>query len=124
MANYSDALDRYTRAIALDPTNSEGYISRASVYATLWTNFDQAIKDAKTAIALDPNNYWNYDELGKIYFETEQYDLSVEAYSSALKLDSDPSGYLGRGTAYHKLGDTPHALADLTHANQLDSRQH
>ncbi|MEO8395343.1 MAG: TIR domain-containing protein, partial [Chloroflexota bacterium] len=46
--DYPAALDRYTQAIALDPNNSEGYISRASVYATLGTNFDQAIEDAKT----------------------------------------------------------------------------
>ena len=83
-------------------------------------NFEQAVEDAKTAIRIDPNNYWNYDELGKIYFSNEKYDLSVQAYTSALSLESNASGYLGRGMAYHLLADYPHALADLTKADQID----
>ena len=118
--DYSSALDRYTQALVLDPTNAEAYISRASVYSLLGTNFDQAIQDANQAIQLDPNNYWNYDELGKIYSADEKYDLSVQAYSKALALQSVPSGYLGRGRAYHLLGDIPDALADLTHSIELD----
>ncbi|MBI1257630.1 MAG: tetratricopeptide repeat protein [Chloroflexi bacterium] len=118
--SYPEALDRYTRAIALDPTNSEGYISRASVYATMHTDLDKAVEDAQTAIRIDPNNYWNYDELGKIYFTRQEYTLSVSAYTRALTLESNPSAYLWRGMAYHLLGDLPHALADLTKAKQLD----
>jgi tetratricopeptide (TPR) repeat protein len=83
-------------------------------------NPEQAIADAKTAIQLDPNNYWNYDELGKIYFAHEEYALSVQAYTKALSLETNPSGFFGRGTDYHLLTDTVHALADLSKAIELD----
>jgi tetratricopeptide (TPR) repeat protein len=118
--NYAEALQRYADAIALDPTNAEAYISHASVLALIGTDLDEAIQDAQKAIQLAPNEYWNYDELGKIYYAAEKYDLSVQAYTKALTLQSNPSGYLGRGSAYRSLGDYTHALADLTQAIKLD----
>lgn len=52
--NYLEALDNYTHAIELDPTNAHLYIKRGDIYTTL-ERYEEALADYNYAIQLDPS---------------------------------------------------------------------
>lgn len=63
--NYTEAIDAYTKAIDLDPTNVVFYSNRAAAHASL-DNYTDAIIDAQEAIKLDPKFVRAYHRLGSV----------------------------------------------------------
>lgn len=60
---YQSAIDSYTRAIELDPTNPVYYSNRAAAYSSN-DDHDSAILDARRAAELDPTFVKAYSRLG------------------------------------------------------------
>ena len=55
------------------------------------------------------------------YAENEQYQLAIDNYTSALKINSDFSeAYYKRGNAYEKLKNYTAAIADYTSAIKIN----
>ena len=54
MKQYDTAIEYYTKAIELNPTNSESYAKRANAKYLLG-NYKDAVKDYTSALDIDPN---------------------------------------------------------------------
>jgi suppressor of G2 allele of SKP1 len=52
--DFEEAVNLYTKALALDSTNASVYISRAAAHVKL-ENFTDAVADANKAIELNPS---------------------------------------------------------------------
>jgi tetratricopeptide (TPR) repeat protein len=77
----ADALDKISKAIAADPSNSNLYAVRGSMYDQQKKS-DLALADYKKAVELDPNNFDAQFNLG-VY----NYNKAAEAYTKASKMD-------------------------------------
>lgn len=63
---YDEAIESYTKAIALDPTNAVYYSNRAAAYSSK-NDHANAILDAEKAIEVDPGFVRAYHRLGSVY---------------------------------------------------------
>ncbi|MFD2717782.1 tetratricopeptide repeat protein [Hymenobacter monticola] len=77
----SDAIDKISKTIAADPSNSNLYAVRGSMYDQQKKS-DLALADYKKAVELDPNNFDAQYNLG-VY----NYNKAAEAYTKASKMD-------------------------------------
>ncbi|TIA91396.1 hypothetical protein E3P99_01113 [Wallemia hederae] len=85
---YKEAIDAYTQAIELHPTNKILYSNRAAAYSQAGDQ-DASIADAKKALEIDPAFARAYSRLGHAYFNAKQYENAVRAYEDGLKYDAD-----------------------------------
>ena len=76
-----DALGKINKAIVADPTNSNLYAVRGSMYDQQ-KKTDLALADYKKAVDLDPNNFDAQFNLG-VY----NYNRAADAYTKASKMD-------------------------------------
>jgi small glutamine-rich tetratricopeptide repeat-containing protein alpha len=60
---YDKAIDAYTQAITLDPTNAVYFSNRAAAYSSKGEN-QPAVVDAEKAIEVDPSFIKAYSRLG------------------------------------------------------------
>ena len=65
---FADAVNSYTRAISLCPTNAVYYSNRAAAYTHL-AKYDDAIADCRHAIELKPDFSKAYSRLGTAHFQ-------------------------------------------------------
>ncbi len=85
-----DALAKINKTIAADPTNSNLYAVRGSMYDQQKKQ-DLALADYKKAIELDPNNFDAQFNLG-VY----NYNRAADAYTKASKMDLKTYQVLGK----------------------------
>jgi len=76
-----EALNKITKTIAADPTNSNLYAVRGSMYDQQ-KKTDLALADYRKAIELDPNNFDAQFNLG-----VSNYNKAADAYTKASKMD-------------------------------------
>jgi tetratricopeptide (TPR) repeat protein len=76
-----DALNKINKSITADPTNSNLYAVRGSMYDQQKKQ-DLALADYKKAVELDPNNFDAQFNLG-VY----NYNKAADAYTKATKMD-------------------------------------
>jgi len=62
---YDEAIEAYTKAAKLDPTNPVYFSNRAAAYSSI-DDYDNAIEDAKKAADLDPTFVKAYSRLGYV----------------------------------------------------------
>jgi len=80
----------------------------------------QALKDI---VQKDPKNLSAWAELGNIYFDTDQPQESIEAYSKYLAIKPDnPDVRTDMGIMYRKLGDYDRAIKEFRTATQNDPK--
>jgi tetratricopeptide (TPR) repeat protein len=78
--------------------------------ASLW---DHAIKTNPGARA--------YISRGDLYKEAKKYDLAIQCYSEAIKINiADQEAYTNRGNVYFELNNYEKALADYKKAHSID----
>ena len=78
------ALDKINKAIAADPSNSNLYAVRGSIYDQQKKN-DLAMADYKKSIELDPNNFdaqynmgiYNFNQAATLYTKASKLDIKV-----------------------------------------------
>lgn len=96
--NFTEAIAKYTDAIALDPTNVVYFSNRAAAY-TSNQELENAVRDAERAIELDPSAPKPYSRLGLAQFSLGRYEEAMQAYERGLavegssKLDAMQRGY-------------------------------
>eukprot|EP00698_Gefionella_okellyi_P005576 TRINITY_DN15079_c0_g1_i1.p1 TRINITY_DN15079_c0_g1~~TRINITY_DN15079_c0_g1_i1.p1 ORF type:complete len:458 (+),score=132.13 TRINITY_DN15079_c0_g1_i1:35-1375(+) len=81
-----DAVDCYTRAIALNPTNAIYYCNRAAVFSHRGSNV-HAENDCREAIKRNPSYSKAHSRLGFALFAQGKYKEAIEAYEQAVKLE-------------------------------------
>ncbi|KAF7310560.1 Hsc70 cochaperone [Mycena chlorophos] len=89
--HYDRAIDAYTQAIALNPTNAVYYSNRAAAYSSKGDHL-AAVGDAEQAIATDPTFVKGYHRLGHAQFCLEDYSAAADAFERGLKLEPNNQG--------------------------------
>ncbi|MDO7851823.1 tetratricopeptide repeat protein [Hymenobacter convexus] len=101
-----DALDKITKAIAADPSNSNLYAVRGSMYDQQ-KKTDLALADYKKSVELDPNNFdaqfnlgvYNYNKAAEAYTKASKMDLKTYNVSGK-KLEADGKKYFQASVPY------------------------
>ncbi|GAB4844180.1 hypothetical protein Ancab_037546 [Ancistrocladus abbreviatus] len=84
---YSDAIERYTCAVALNENNAVFYCNRAAAYTQIH-KYNEAIRDCRKAIEIDPNYSKAYSRLGLAYYAQGNYNDAIsKGFLKALELD-------------------------------------
>jgi tetratricopeptide (TPR) repeat protein len=84
---FAEAIELYTEAIALIPTNAIYYANRAAAHSQVG-NHELAIEDSKNAIKNDPKYVKAYSRLGLAYFTLGKFEQAIkEGYEPALALE-------------------------------------
>ena len=108
--NNDSAVDKYTKAIRLNPENGDLYQGRARAYIQEG-DLSSALIDMKQAIKVDPDNYHHYSLIDYILFKSKDYDQIIKYWKQYIRRHQDDGrAYVEiSGTYYHK-GDMRSAL--------------
>jgi tetratricopeptide (TPR) repeat protein len=108
------AVQAYTEAIAIDPSDPNGFVGRADVLTILKLT-EQALADYAEAIRLDPAHSRALAGRGIVYGDLGRDDLALSDLSRAIELDPEYArAYSHRGGLYARRGENEAALADYS----------
>ena len=121
---YQDAVDSFTKAIALDPSDSWSY-AYMSRTLTFWGRPTEAIPYIQTAMRVDPHYppvFLSF--LGLAQFSLEQYEQAAESLEAATGLNrEDAAGVLLLGATYGHLGRKQEAQSAVAAFDALMKRR-
>jgi len=83
---YDEAIEAYTKAIAIDSNNPVYYSNRAAAYSSKADHL-AAVGDAEKAISVDPKFVKAYHRLGHAQYSLGDYSAAVDAFERGLKQD-------------------------------------
>ncbi|KAH9004211.1 putative stress-induced protein STI1 [Lactarius hatsudake] len=83
---YEEAIDAYTKAIELDPSNPVYFSNRAAAHSSKSDHLS-AVVDAEKAIELDPKFVRGYSRLGHAHYCIGDYSGAAAAYRRGLDLE-------------------------------------
>ncbi|XP_075249622.1 small glutamine-rich tetratricopeptide repeat-containing protein beta-like [Convolutriloba macropyga] len=89
---YSDAIEKYTSALDLDPRNAVYYSNRAAAHSKMG-NHELAIEDCHLALNIDPKYSKVMGRMGLAYTEMKEYDRAIESYTRALEFEPNNESY-------------------------------
>ncbi|KAJ8711547.1 hypothetical protein PYW08_008501 [Mythimna loreyi] len=89
---HREALDKYTRAIELDPSNPVYFCNRAAAHFKLGDN-EAAVADCTAALALQPDYGKAHSRLGLALTALERHREARAAYARAAQLEPDNESY-------------------------------
>lgn len=124
-ANLKDtaaAINDYSQAIKIDPSNSEYYNDRADLYFRQG-NYEKADADYQKMIKMDDNNavIMGYMGIGRNLKEQNREDDAVEIFSKVISLYPDcSSGYSFRAECLLRQKHYAEAASDITKALDID----
>jgi tetratricopeptide (TPR) repeat protein len=115
------AIQKFTRALAIDPKFVDAYTHRARAHYETH-DYDRALDDAASAIRLDPRAARAYVYRAAAYDELGLYDKSLPDCEEAVRLDPNLAlAYVYRASAILSLRhDKEAARADCDKALELD----
>ncbi|MBI5892053.1 MAG: tetratricopeptide repeat protein [Deltaproteobacteria bacterium] len=117
---YDDAIETFTKAIALDPNLAQAYRNRGVAYDKKG-HLDKAIEDLSKAIILNSNDAAFYANRGTIYNKKGYSDMAIEDFNKAIALDPNLAlAYNNRGFAYYNKGQYDMAIEDYNKAIVLN----
>lgn len=89
LERYDSAVEAYDAAIAIAPEDVWLWNNRGEAYTRL-KQVDKAIFDFKRSISLAPGkSFVPWNNLGKLYYQQQDYELAINAYEEALKVKPD-----------------------------------
>jgi tetratricopeptide (TPR) repeat protein len=119
--NVDTAIDDFSRAIKIEPTNSRVYLDRANAYR-LKNEFNQAIQDLNSSVRLNPTNDVAYKTRAACYSQVHNYKDAIQDWSEGLRLRREDAIALAcRGGDYFMDSQFDKALADVYAAIRMDS---
>ncbi|XP_078412173.1 small glutamine-rich tetratricopeptide repeat-containing protein alpha-like isoform X2 [Cetorhinus maximus] len=117
--NYQCAVDYYTKAIELNPSNAVYYCNRAAALSKLG-NYTGAVQDCEKAIAFDPSYSKAYGRMGLALASLNKYSEAVNYYKKALELDPENESYRANlNIAEQKIKDAPSPASNLMQNSQV-----
>lgn len=119
---YDDALELFTQAITLQPSDPRAYTSRGIVYREL-EKYDKAIKDFDKALSVDPS-YWQANmQRGYVYLQKQEFDNAIRNFTRAIELSPDNvAGYNGRCNAYNQMKQPAKAIRNCSRAIEINPK--
>ena len=122
LQKYPEAIAAYNKAIAIDPDYLWAWNNRGEAYAELG-KIEQAMVDFEKAIKLDrAKSYVPLNNLGKLFYQQQDYARAVEYYQEAIAIRDDYiPAFIGLGNAQKNLGRADEALAAYDRAIALDN---
>jgi len=87
-----EAIEKYTKAIELDPSNQVFYCNRAAAFSKM-NNHYAAIEDCKRAIDMNPSYGKAYGRMGLAYSSVEKHKEAVDCFQKALALEPENESY-------------------------------
>lgn len=123
LGNLKQAVENFTKAIALDANMSAAYSNRCLVYMQLG-DYQQAQEDCTKSLQLNPKNTEVYLNRGLAYQRQKQYQAAIADYNQAIQLKPhDLRGYYNRGLTHFELQNYQQALFDYNQAINQNLRQ-
>jgi tetratricopeptide (TPR) repeat protein len=90
------------------------------------TDYQTRIAEGEKIVAQNPKNYQVWLQLGNDYFDTDQPQKAINAYTRALELEpnnpNNPNILTDQGVMYRKMGWFDKAVANFEKASQLDPK--
>ncbi len=84
-------------------------------------DYTQRIDQAEKIVAQDPKNLNAWISLGNDYFDTEQSQKAINAYSKALEIEpNNPNVLTDQGVMFRKIGWYDKALANFEKTLKID----
>mmetsp|Transcript_72 Transcript_72/g.148 ORF Transcript_72/g.148 Transcript_72/m.148 type:complete len:436 (+) Transcript_72:49-1356(+) len=118
--NFSEAVQLYSEAIGLVPSESIYYCNRAAALTHLQQH-EKALEDCQKAIQIQPGYSKAHSRMGLAYFNLGKYQQSVESYKKALEFDPNNSQIKqALESAEQKLREQPVAQASSGPPSQPD----
>ncbi|KAJ3102300.1 Adenylate kinase 7 [Phlyctochytrium planicorne] len=103
---YDEAIQKYTEAVELDPSNAVFYANRAAAYSQKGDH-ENAVEDAKLSVEADPDYSKGYSRMGHAYFCLGKFAEAVDSYDRGLRLDpGNASMKQSQAAAQQKLNET------------------
>jgi tetratricopeptide (TPR) repeat protein len=87
------------------------------------TDYQRRIVEAEKILATDPKNAQVWNQLANDYFDTDQPQKAVNAYSKVLELDpKNVNALTDQGIMYRKIGWFDKAIANFEKAQSIDPK--
>jgi tetratricopeptide (TPR) repeat protein len=117
-----DAVNDGKRAIRLDSTRADYYLTLVDAYFTR-NNTRQAKELLEITVKKFPENAEALLKLAEIYFLVRQYQAAIDHVNKALRIDDrNARAYYIKGSVYRESGDTAKAISSLETATEQDNR--
>jgi len=114
-----EALEWFTKGVALSPKSALAYLYQANAYSALG-NLAAALKSYNKAIDLNPQFVEAYNNLGLLLIQQNDYRNALIYFAQAIRVDSQfCEAYLNQGFALFALGEYAAALQSYEKALQL-----
>lgn len=122
--NYEKAIEYFTNAISVDPTDHVFYSNRSACYSSL-KNYENALKDAEKCIELKPDWVRGYTRKALAEFYLEDYEKAIETYEAGLKLDpANEQLKNGLEQAHSKQKEASNPMAGLLSEANIEKLRH
>ncbi|XP_074650504.1 uncharacterized protein LOC141905524 isoform X2 [Tubulanus polymorphus] len=117
----SKGIQDFNRALAIDPTIFQAYLSRAAYYG-MKGQYSKAILNCNEAIRMQRKSVRAYLYRGALKYHIKAYELAIQDLTMATNLDSSCAmAYFNRAVCYHDSKDYGKALVDYGIVLLLDS---
>jgi len=119
--NYSEALNKFTKAVRKNKNKAEAFALRGYCFYLL-ENYPDAMSDYSKSLEINPNNQTALFGNAVIEWNLEKYSKSFSNINKVIEINplhEKAFYYRGRAFLYH--GDTLLGLNDLNRAIEIDS---
>ena len=107
---YDEAVDFYTKAVILNPSDKMTMLKIANIYKVMGNN-SKALSFYDKTLALDKDNTDAYFNKGLVFASQKNYDESIKCFGKVIELSPDyPYAYYSLGLAYEQKGIFDKAL--------------
>ena len=117
---YQDAVDHWTEAIKLAPTEGSYYTNRARAFLFLGKN-EEALADCHMAIERGFQTAYAFMNLGRAYASLGDYEEALINCNKAVGMEPDSLCYCELGKIYNAIGDKKNALKNFNIAFEIGS---
>lgn len=123
LRNFNAAVGAFSRAIEINGTTSEYYVSRSQAYSNL-KKYDLAVSDLIKALTLKPDQFNLYVERSSLYNSLTKYDMAVNDISYYLSFfPDDIKAMYDQGRIYYNKGSYLKALEWFNKCLSIDQSE-